>query len=46
MLVLPGGLIVLFLCVTAWALNWEHEMTAYMDATYKKWREEHDIHSE
>jgi hypothetical protein len=46
MLVLPGGLIVLFLCATAWALNWEHEMTAYMDATYKKWKEEHDIHSE
>jgi hypothetical protein len=36
MLVLPGGLIVLFLCITAWALNWEREMTAYMDETYKK----------
>jgi len=35
-LVLPGGLIVLFLCVTAWTLNWEQEMTAYMDETYKK----------
>ena len=23
MLLLPGGLIVLFLCVTVWALNWE-----------------------
>ncbi len=46
MLVLPGGLIVLFLCVTAWALNWEHEMTVYMDETYKKWKEEHDVHSE
>ena len=46
MLVLPGGLIVLLLCVTAWALNWEQEMTAYMDATYKKWKEEHDVHSE
>jgi len=46
MLVLPGGLIVLLLCATAWALNWEHEMTAYMDETYKKWKEEHDLHSE
>ena len=46
MSVLPGGLIVLFLCVTVWALNWGHEMTAYMDETYKKWKEEHDIHSE
>ena len=40
MLVLPGGLIVLFLCVTAWPLNWGREMTAYMDETYKKWRED------
>ena len=46
MLMLPGGLIVLFLCATAWALNWEQAMTAYIDETYKKWKEEHDIHSE
>ena len=46
MLILPGGLLVLFLCVTVWALNWEQEMTAYMDETYKKCKEEHDIHSE
>jgi len=46
MLVLPGGLLVLFLCITVWALNWEREMTAYMDETYKTWKEEHDIQSE
>jgi len=46
MLILPGGILVLFVCAAVWALNWEHEMTAYMDETYKKWKEEHDLHSE
>ncbi len=45
MLILPGGLWILGLCAAAWALNWGKELNAYMDATYKKWKEEHDIHS-
>jgi hypothetical protein len=40
LLLLPGGLIVLFFCLTAWKLNWEQEMTAYMDETYKKGRKD------
>ena len=43
MLLLPGGLIVLFLCVTVWALNWEKEMTAYLDATFRKWKKDNEV---
>jgi len=43
MLVLPGGLIVLFVCACFWALNWEQEMTAYFDATFRKWKKDNDV---
>jgi len=43
MLVLPGGLIVLFVCAFFWALNWEQEMTAYFDATFRKWKKDNDV---
>ena len=43
MLMLPGGLIVLFLCAAAWALNWEREMTAYTDAEFRKWKKDNNV---
>jgi hypothetical protein len=45
MLILPGGLLILSLCAAAWALNWEKEMNAYTDQEYRRWKEEHGIHS-
>ena len=45
MLILPGGLLILVLCAAAWALNWEKEMHAYMEQEYRRWKEEHGIHS-
>jgi len=45
MLFLPGGLWVLSLCAAVWALNWEKEMTAYFDEKYRRWKEDHGIHS-
>jgi hypothetical protein len=45
MLILPGGLAILCICAVAWALNWAHEMDAYFEQTYKKWKEERGIHS-
>ena len=44
-LILPGGLLVLALCAAAWALNWEKEMNACIDQEYRRWKEEHGIHS-
>ena len=45
MLILPGGLLILGLCAAAWILNWEKEMNAYMEEEYRRWKEEHGIHS-
>jgi hypothetical protein len=45
MLILPGGLLILGLCTTAWVFNWEKEMNAYMEEEYRRWKEEHGIHS-
>jgi len=43
MLILPGGLVVLFVCACVYALNWEREMTAYFDATFRKWKKDNDV---
>jgi hypothetical protein len=43
MLLLPGGLIVLSLCITVWALNWEKEMTAYFDKSFRQWKKDNDV---
>jgi hypothetical protein len=45
MLILPGGLLILSLCAAALVLNWEKEMNAYMEEEYRRWKEEHGIHS-
>ena len=45
MLILPGGLLILGLCAAAWALNWEKEMNACVEQEYRRWKEEHGIHS-
>jgi hypothetical protein len=45
MLILPGGLLILGLCAAVWVLNWEKEMNAYMEEEYRRWKEEHGIHS-
>ena len=45
MLILPGGLLILALCAASWALNWEKEMNAYVEQDYRRWKEEHGIHS-
>ena len=45
MLILPGGLLILGLCTAAWALNWEKEMNACVEQKYRRWKEEHGIHS-
>ena len=45
MLILPGGLLVLGLCAAAWSLNWAKEMNADTDEEYRRWKEDHGIHS-
>jgi hypothetical protein len=45
MLILPGGLWILGLCAVVWALNWGAEMQAYQEEQYRRWKEEHGIHS-
>jgi hypothetical protein len=45
MLLLPGGLWILGLCLVAYALNWGAEMQACQMKQFKKWTGEHHIHS-
>ena len=45
MLILPGGLWILGLCAAVWLLNWGEEMQAYQEEKYRRWKEEHGIHS-